>query len=103
MLIHLENSQDFEKEIKEGLIIVDFFATWCGPCKMLTPELEELSDEHNEIKIIKIDVDKFNSLAAMFNIRAVPTLLFYKDGVLKLTRSGYSDKDTLLEIVTSIK
>lgn len=99
MLKHLENAAEFNELIKGDNVIVDFFATWCGPCKMLTPELEDLCDEHEEITVVKVDVDKFNELAADFHITCVPTLLVFKKGEHKDTKSGYMDKDALLNFV----
>ena len=99
MFIHLEDSEKFEELIKKDNVLVDFFATWCGPCKMLTPELEELCEEHSEIDVIKIDVDKFPLLASKFNIRAVPTLFVYKKGENKKMVQGYMDKNALLELI----
>ena len=99
MFIHLEDSNDFENLIKGDEVLVDFFATWCGPCKMLTPELEDLCEEHEEITVVKIDVDKFPLLASKFNIRAVPTLIVFKNGENKKITQGYMDKDALLALV----
>ena len=99
MFIHLEDSNDFENLIKGDEVLVDFFATWCGPCKMLTPELEDLCEEHEEITVVKIDVDKFPLLASKFNIRAVPTLIVFKKGENKKVTQGYMDKDALLALI----
>lgn len=101
--MELNSLHDFNQEVSQGIVIVDFYATWCGPCKMLAPELEDLVNENPEIKEISVDVDKFNDLAAEFNIRAVPTLVFYNNGQVKKISTGYRDKDSLLEIVNSIK
>ena len=99
MLIHLTKKDNFDELIKEGDTIVDFFATWCGPCKMLAPELEELASEHPEIKVIKVDVDEFNELAGRFGIRAVPTLIVFNNGVATKQSTGYMDKNAVLGLV----
>lgn len=96
MLVHLEKNQNFKELTAKGTVIVDFFATWCGPCKMLTPELEDLTEEHPEITVVKVDVDQFNDLAAEFNVRAVPTLFLFKDGKNVKSQAGYMDKDAVL-------
>ena len=72
----------FEAETKEGLVLVDFWATWCGPCRMQAPILEKLSQElsEDELKILKMDVDKNPNTARAFGIMSIPTLLFKKDG-----------------------
>ena len=72
----------FEAETKEGLVLVDFWATWCGPCRMQAPILEKLSQEfsEDELKILKMDVDENPETARAFGIMSIPTLLFKKDG-----------------------
>ena len=72
----------FEAETKEGLVLVDFWATWCGPCRMQAPILEKLSEElsEDELKILKMDVDENTETARAFCIISIPTLLFKKDG-----------------------
>ena len=72
----------FEAETKEGLVLVDFWATWCGPCRMQAPILEKLSEElsEDELKILKMDVDENPETARAFSIMSIPTLLFKKDG-----------------------
>lgn len=72
----------FEAETKEGLVLVDFWATWCGPCRMQAPTLEKLSEElsEDELKILKMDVDENPETARAFGIMSIPTLLFKKDG-----------------------
>lgn len=79
----LINESDFNQEVisSDVPVVVDFFATWCGPCKMIAPFLEQLSDEFDgKAKIVKVDVDQAKETAASYNVRSVPTLLFFKNG-----------------------
>lgn len=99
MLLHL-NNEDFKNEVKEGIVIVDFYATWCGPCKMLSPVLEEVSDT---FKVIKVDVDKHEDLAKEFGIMSVPTIMIYKDGNIEKSLVGFMPKDALLSEINNIK
>lgn len=70
-----------EVEQSDKLTVVDFWATWCGPCRVISPILEQLATERaDELKVVKVDVDENQQTAARFNIRAMPTLLFFKDG-----------------------
>ena len=98
MLKHINDREEFKAAIAEGTVLVDFFATWCGPCKMLSPVLEELSNE-NDVSIIKVDVDEAGPLAAQFGIQAVPTLILFKNGERVDTRMGYQNKNQLLAFI----
>ena len=98
MLKHINDREEFKAAIAEGTVLVDFFATWCGPCKMLSPVLEEVSKEVNAT-IIKVDVDEAGSLAAQYGIQAVPTLILFKDGQRVDVRMGYQNKNQLLSFI----
>lgn len=98
MLLELTTIEQFNELITKGRALVDFFATWCGPCKMLAPELVEFAERDPNITIVKVDVDKFNSLAAQYNVRAVPTLVYFNDGKIVKTTSGYMDVNSLINL-----
>lgn len=94
--------KDFDKEVKEGLVLVDFFATWCGPCRMMSMILEEIEEEvKDKIKIIKVDVDDNEELARRFNIMSIPTLILFNDGKLYEKHVGIWQKDDLIELIQS--
>ena len=99
MLKHINNAAEYDEIIKEGTVLVDFFATWCGPCKMLSPVLEELSNQNPDLLILKIDVDEVGALAARFGVQAIPTLMLFKDGKHVETRKGYQNKNQLLAFI----
>ncbi|EHO05094.1 thioredoxin [Myroides odoratimimus CCUG 12901] len=93
---------------RDQLTLVDFFATWCGPCQMLAPVLEEVKKElQNDISIIKIDVDKNTALTTQYStqyqMRGVPTLMLFRKGKLLWKQSGYMDKQTLLGHIDQYK
>ena len=97
------NENDFENQVlKSNLpVIVDFWAEWCGPCKMLTPILEELSNEmKNEINVVKVNLDENQDLAMKYSIRSIPSLLLFKEGNLIDTKVGLLPKN---EIITWFK
>lgn len=85
------NTNEFEQVIqKEPLVLVDFFATWCGPCKMLAPELEKLAERfEGKLTVIKVDVDESGDLAMKFGIMSVPTMILFKDGKIAKQFMGY--------------
>lgn len=85
-------------------VLVDFFADWCGPCKMLAPILKQVKDEMGEaVKIIKIDVDKNPALASQFQVRGVPTMILFKNGNQLWRQSGVLQKNEIISIVNSHK
>lgn len=89
------NKKNFDELINNDLVLVDFFATWCGPCKMLSPLLEELSLSKPDLMIVKIDTDQNIELAQKFGIMVVPTLILFKKGTLVANKSGVIPKELL--------
>lgn len=89
------NKTEFENITKEGYTLVDFFATWCGPCKMLAPVLEEVDQEYADVNFVKVDVDQEEDLAAKFGIMSIPTLYLLKDGEVVAKTGGYQPKEAL--------
>ncbi len=79
----------FNDLIKEKQVIVDFFATWCGPCKMLSPVIDELSNKYPDITFVKIDVDECPTISREYGVMSVPTLLKFEDGNLVDKKIGY--------------
>lgn len=98
MIVHLKSASDFEKEIQGELVVADFYAEWCGPCQMLAPLLEQLSEETN-VKIVKIDTDEVPDIARMFRIMSIPTLLLFKDGKLVKKELGYMPIERLRDFI----
>lgn len=99
MIIHLEKAEDFEKEISQGLVLVDFYADWCGPCSMLAPIIEEL-DNQMSIKVVKINTDFVPDIARIFRIMSIPTLLLFEDGKLINKTMGYMPLEALKKFVS---
>lgn len=86
----------FSTEIAQGLVLVDFWATWCGPCKMIAPVLEEIDAEiGNQLKIVKLDVDQNQGTAAEYQVMSIPTLLLFKDGKVVDKTVGFRPKEAL--------
>ena len=100
MIKHIANLDEFEKETASSAVLVDFFATWCGPCRMLSPVLEKL-DEENKLNasIIKVDVDNANEIARKFAIQVIPTLVLFKDGKAIKRATGYMPEGQLIKFV----
>ncbi|MEG2354109.1 MAG: thioredoxin [Clostridium sp.] len=100
MMLEVNNS-NFMKEVlsEDRLVVADFWASWCGPCKMLSPVLEEISSEMKNVKFVKINIDENPSLAQQFRIASVPTLMVFKAGDLKNKIVGFKPKHEIKELV----
>ncbi|MFQ3670384.1 MAG: thioredoxin [Verrucomicrobiia bacterium] len=93
-------SKNFKEQVLDatGVVLVDFWAEWCGPCKMIAPVLDQIADQHvGKVKITKVNVDHASDLAAQFNIRSIPTLLIFQDGTVKDQLVGVLPKKVLEE------
>ena len=98
-IIHL-NSENFEAAVSENeVIIIDFYANWCGPCRMLGEVLEEVSSTHPEVVIGKVNVDENRALAMKFQVRSIQQLYVYKNGQMVKNISGYVGADVILEAI----
>lgn len=98
-LVNVTDS-NFSSETSEGLVLVDFWAPWCGPCKMIAPVLEELDAEiGDQVKIVKLDVDENQETASKFGVMSIPTLLVLKNGEVVDQVVGFQPKDALAELL----
>ena len=99
------NKDNFENEVlkSDKLTIVDFFATWCGPCQMLAPVLEKISNENTDVNIFKVDIDQSQELAINSRVEVVPTLIFYKNVSAIKTLEGFRTEKELLEEINKLK
>lgn len=95
------NTENFEEFIKEGNVILDFWAEWCGPCQMLKPIFEELGKEMKDIKFAKVNVDEAQELAGNSGIRGIPTMIMFKDGKEIDRMSGFMTKEALKHKIES--
>lgn len=91
----------FDEEVLNttGVVLVDFWAPWCGPCRMVGPVLEEIANEKSDVKIAKINVDEEENLALKFNVMSIPTLIVFKDGKSVTRVTGARDKEGILELL----
>ncbi len=103
-MMKVVNKEEFNKVINEtDIVIVDFFATWCGPCKMLSPVLEEVAEaKKDEITIIKVDVDDEVELANKYHISSIPTILIFKKGQIVDSAIGYRSKKNILDMLEKV-
>ncbi|MDQ0224668.1 thioredoxin [Metabacillus niabensis] len=100
MAITHVTDETFTNETSEGVVLVDFWAPWCGPCKMIAPVLEELdSDMGDKVKIVKVDVDENQETAGKYGVMSIPTLLVLKDGEVVDKAVGYQPKEALADVL----
>ena len=104
MAIVQGTDSNFQQEIANGVVLVDFWAAWCGPCKMIAPVLEEIDAEiGSEVKIVKVDVDNNQATAGEYGIMSIPSLLLFVDGELKAKTAGFMPKDALIDFINDNK
>ena len=96
-------ASNFDESINEGVALVDFWAPWCGPCRMLAPVIEELAEDFDgKAKICKVNTDEEQDIAVKYGIRSIPTILFFKDGELVDQMVGASSKQVLADKINSL-
>ena len=94
------NQQNFDEITSKGVVLVDFWATWCGPCKMMAPNVEEIATEYKgKVTVGKVDVDECQELATRFGIMSIPTLIVFKDGENKEVLVGYRLKMQIAQVL----
>lgn len=100
MIINL-NAENFNEEVvsKKGKILVDFFAVWCGPCKMIHPILEKFAEESSDVRVGQVDVDELVQEAVNYKVNVIPTLILFEDGVELKRAAGFMDEAQLKEFV----
>lgn len=96
------NVENFYEETQNGVVLVDFFANWCAPCKMIAPVIDELANELDNVKVFKVDIDQSMELGVEFKIKSIPTFLFFKDGVVVDKLMGVNDKQIFIDKLNSL-
>ena len=99
--MEIKNKEEFQNIINSDYALVDFFATWCGPCKMLSPLIENIANSRDNIKVAKVDVDKHEDLAKTYGVMSIPTLILFKNGKVVATKVGFVPEPLLSEWINS--
>lgn len=98
-MVEVLNNDNFETSVSEGLVLVDFFAEWCGPCQMQMPIIEEFAEETPDVHVYKVDIDESAKLAEKYSVMSIPTLIVFKDGEVKDAEVGVHNKLQLASLV----
>lgn len=88
-------NNDLDSEINNGLVLVDFYATWCGPCKMMHPVIDSVVEENSNLKVLKVDIDQNEELARIYGVMSIPTLILFKDGKMIEKKLGFTPKEII--------
>jgi len=101
MKITKVNAENFDTEVmkSEKTVLIDFYADWCGPCKMLSPIVDEIAEERDDIKVCKVNVDENEELAVKFGVMSIPMLVVMENGTVKNTSLGYVTKDKIISLL----
>ncbi len=95
------NIDNFNEKVinNVGTVLIDFYATWCGPCKMMSPIIDKIKDSTNNLSVYKVDVDRQAALAEKFNVMSIPTIIIFKNGVIEKTFVGLTPEEKILEVL----
>lgn len=101
--VKVVNEQNFDQETKSGIVLVDFYGPWCGPCKQLSPVLDKVSENLKGAKIVKVNIDQSKALAQDHGVSAVPTLILYKNGKEVGRLVGFNNEAAILKLINSAR
>lgn len=102
-VIEIETTEKFDEEIKTGLVLVDFFAVWCGPCQAMKPVLDNYAAANSDVKVLGADVDQLAEVASKYQVMSIPTLVLFKEGQVVDVKMGRLSQEDLTEWVDSKK
>ena len=97
--------EEYNNEVlkSDKLVLIDFFATWCGPCKMLAPVIEQVANDNEDVMVVKVDVDKNPELAVLYKVASIPTLVLLKDGKPLKEHIGFASKAEIESMISQYK
>ncbi len=98
-IMQIDGEEKFQKEVLDvkGTVFVDFYATWCMPCKVMEPVIKEVSQEYTNVKFVKVDIDKNEELAIKYDVMSIPTMIIFRDGEVSKTFIGVVDKEKIVK------
>ena len=99
MIKLVKTEEEFNDEILKDKVVVDFFANWCGPCRMVGPILEEIANELENVNFIKVDIDELENLPKQFEVMSIPTIILFENGKLIKRNIGYIEKEELKKFI----
>jgi thioredoxin 1 len=103
MAVKQVTKDNFKEAIKQGVNLVDFYADWCGPCKMIAPFVEEVSEEVKDVNFHKLNIDEAQDIAAEYGVMSIPTLIVFKDGQPIEQNVGFVPKEGIIKMIDKVK
>lgn len=103
MAVKQITKDNFKEAIKDGIVLVDFYADWCGPCKMIAPFVEEVSEEVKDVKFNKLNIDEAQDIAMEYGVMSIPTLIVFKDGQPAEQNVGFVPKEGIAAMINKVK
>ncbi len=101
MSVIYADTTNLDEQVKQGTVILDFYADWCGPCKMIGPVLEQVAEENSDLTVVKVNVDENISLAQQYGVQGIPALFVLKEGKVVAQKAGFMPKEAILNWVRS--
>jgi thioredoxin 1 len=99
----IKNEQEFIREIKSGIVVADFYADWCSPCKLMMPVLQQISDEMSDVKFLKVNVETCLSVPNLYNISSIPSILIFRNGSVTEQMTGIKDAKKIKNSILNAK
>jgi thioredoxin 1 len=102
-MVTVSSVNAFKEAISQGLVVVDFFASWCGPCAKMHPIIEQLSREFPHVTFVKVDIESLAPIASEMHVKSIPTLIFFNNGKVVQRRSGFTKKADVIKLLQALK
>lgn len=101
-MLEIANKEQFKEVVQSGVVLVDFFAPWCGPCKMLTPILNDIAKEYPDALLVRVNIEKLSNITDEYEVETIPTLLIFDDGKVVKSSNGLRSKEIIVKMLNEV-